>query len=203
MEFSQDDFDRLLMFEHARKSAEATYAKDPLDAGNLTKWGEALLELSQFQTVAEAKKMINEAISKLEEAMMLNPTANAMWSIGNANTSHAFLTPDLSEAKKYFDKAAEYFQQAVEEDPTNELYRKSLEVCAKAPELHMEIHKHSSSQQTMGGESSPPSNAKEWNTRYLSAHRIHYCMVSYNYILLAVNGGDVDCGPDCMKMFGW
>lgn len=32
MEFSQDDFDRLLMFEHTRKSAEATYAKDPLDA---------------------------------------------------------------------------------------------------------------------------------------------------------------------------
>ncbi|KAJ6414684.1 hypothetical protein OIU84_003647 [Salix udensis] len=160
MEFSQDDFDRLLMFEHARKSAEATYAKDPLDADNLTKWGEALLELSQFQTVAEAKKMINDAISKLEEAMMLNPTANAMWSIGNANTSHAFLSPDLSEAKKYFDKATDYFQQAVEEDPTNELYRKSLEVCAKAPELHMEIHKHSSSQQTMGGESSPPSNAK-------------------------------------------
>jgi len=32
MEFSQDDFDRLLRFEHARKSAEATYAKDPLDA---------------------------------------------------------------------------------------------------------------------------------------------------------------------------
>ncbi|KAI5595691.1 hypothetical protein BDE02_03G157400 [Populus trichocarpa] len=160
MEFSQDDFDRLLRFEHARKSAEATYAKDPLDADNLTKWGEALLELSQFQTVAEAKKMINEAISKLEEAMMLNPTANAMWSIGNANTSYAFLTPDLSEAKNYFDKAADYFQQAVDEDSTNELYHKSLEVCAKAPELHMEIHKHSSSQQTMGGESSPSSNAK-------------------------------------------
>ena len=56
-----------------------------------------------------------EAISKLEEAMMLNPTANAMWSIGNANTSYAFLTPDLSEAKNYFDKAANYFQQAVDE----------------------------------------------------------------------------------------
>jgi hypothetical protein len=29
---------------------------------NLTKWGEALLELSQFQTVAEAKKMINGTV---------------------------------------------------------------------------------------------------------------------------------------------
>ncbi|KAG6791319.1 hypothetical protein POTOM_000436 [Populus tomentosa] len=161
MEFSQDDFDRLLMFEHARKTAEATYARDPLDATNLTKWGEALLELSQFQTVAEAKKMINDAISKLEEALMLNPTSNAMWSIGNANTSYAFLTPDLDEAKSYFDKAANYFQQAVDEDPNNELYRKSLEVCAKAPELHTEIHKHSSSQQIMGGGgSTASSNAK-------------------------------------------
>lgn len=28
----QSDFDRLLFFEHARKTAEAAYAKDPLDA---------------------------------------------------------------------------------------------------------------------------------------------------------------------------
>ncbi|CAK7336181.1 unnamed protein product [Dovyalis caffra] len=160
MEFSQDDFDRLLMFEHARKTAEATHARDPLDADNLTKWGEALLELSQFQTVVDAKKMIKDAISKLEEALMLNPTANAMFSIGNANTSYAFLTPDLDEAKSYFDKAADYFQQAIDEDPNNELYLKSLEVCAKAPELHMEIHKQSSSQQIMGGGSSASSNAK-------------------------------------------
>lgn len=26
------DFDRLLFFEHARRTAEATYAKNPLDA---------------------------------------------------------------------------------------------------------------------------------------------------------------------------
>lgn len=28
----QSDFDRILFFEHARKTAEATYAKNPLDA---------------------------------------------------------------------------------------------------------------------------------------------------------------------------
>lgn len=28
----QSEFDRLLFFEHARKTAEANYAKDPLDA---------------------------------------------------------------------------------------------------------------------------------------------------------------------------
>jgi hypothetical protein len=32
MEFSQDDFDRLLLFEHTRKTAETNYAKNPHDA---------------------------------------------------------------------------------------------------------------------------------------------------------------------------
>ncbi|OAY34333.1 hypothetical protein MANES_12G011900v8 [Manihot esculenta] len=133
MEFSQDDFDRLLMFEHTRKSAEATYAKDPLDADNLTKWGGALIELSQFQSVPDAKNMLTDAISKLEEALVINPAkADTLWYIGNANTSYAFLTPDLAEAKVYFDKASDYFQQAVDEEPSNDLYRKSLEVTAKS-----------------------------------------------------------------------
>ncbi|PSS30330.1 Mitochondrial import receptor subunit like [Actinidia chinensis var. chinensis] len=52
------DFDRLLFFEHARKAAEADYAKNPLDAENLTRWGGALLELSQFHNVNESKKML-------------------------------------------------------------------------------------------------------------------------------------------------
>ncbi|KAK9276636.1 hypothetical protein L1049_006172 [Liquidambar formosana] len=161
MEFSQNDFDRLLLFEHARKTSEANYAKNPLDADNLTKWGGALLELSQFQSVSDSKKMIKDAISKLEEALVINPTKHdALWCLGNAHTSQAFLTPDLDEAKGYFDKASENFQKAVDEDPTNELYLKSLEVTAKAPELHMEIHKHGFSQQTMGGGSSASSNEK-------------------------------------------
>ena len=111
----QSDFDRLLFFEHARKTAEAAYAKDPLDtdvrsysflwsvplffafyfsfiiwvclvsekfwensinvfflncfcgllAQNLTRWGGALLELSQFQTVPDSKKMILGAYTSL------------------------------------------------------------------------------------------------------------------------------------------
>ncbi|XLR48922.1 hypothetical protein HN51_033170 [Arachis hypogaea] len=143
MDLQQNDFDHLLLYEHARKTAEAGYAKNPLDADNLTRWGGALLELSQFQTLPEAKKMIEDAVSKLEEALVVNPKKHGtLWSLGKAHTSQAFLIPDCDEAKVYFDKGAEYFQQAVDEDPSNEQYHKSLEVAAKAPELHVEIHKH-------------------------------------------------------------
>ncbi|CAL5370424.1 unnamed protein product [Camellia sinensis] len=160
MEFG-NDFDRMLFFEHARKTAEIAYAKDPLDAENLTRWGGAMLELSQFQNVSESKMMIQDAISKLEEALKVNPKKHdAIWCLGNAHTSNAFLTPDQDEAKGSFDKAAQYFQQAVDEDPENDLYRKSLEVSAKAPELHMEIHKHGFAQQAMATGPSTSSTAK-------------------------------------------
>ncbi|XAR60234.1 hypothetical protein NMG60_11033510 [Bertholletia excelsa] len=147
----QNDFDRILLFEHARKTAEAAYVKDPLDAENLTRWGGALLELSQFQNVGEAKKMIRDAISKLEEALTINPKKHdALWCLGNAHTSSAFMTPDQDEAKVYFDKAAQYFNQAVDEDPSNELYQKSLEVSAK----------HGFAQHAMGAAPSSSTTAK-------------------------------------------
>lgn len=57
-----------------------------------------------------------EAVSKLEEALAVNPKKHdTLWCLGNAHTSQAFLIPDQDEAKVYFDKAAEYFQQAVDE----------------------------------------------------------------------------------------
>lgn len=47
---------------------------------------------------------------------MVNPKKHdALWCLANAHTSHAFLTPEQDEAKDYFDKAAFYFQQAVDE----------------------------------------------------------------------------------------
>nr|KJB30924.1 hypothetical protein B456_005G168100 [Gossypium raimondii] len=115
MEFSQADFDRLLVAEHTRKTSEVNYAKDPLDAENLTKWGGALLELAQFQTVSDAKQMINDAISKLDEALMINPSKHeTLWCMGNALSTTAFMTTDSDEAKVSFDKAAQFFQRAVD-----------------------------------------------------------------------------------------
>ncbi|VVA92416.1 unnamed protein product [Arabis nemorensis] len=160
MEFTAADFDRLLMFEHARKSSEAQYINDPLDSENLVKWGGALLELSQFQSIPDAKQMLNDAIAKLEEALTLNPGKHqALWCLGNAYTSQAFLISDSDVAKGHFDKAAEYYQRAENEDPGNEIYRKSLEVAAKAPELHMEIHKHGMGQQPLGGGGGPSASS--------------------------------------------
>lgn len=47
---------------------------------------------------------------------MLNPNKHdTLWCLGNAHTSHAFLTPDQDEARDYFDKASQYFQQSVDE----------------------------------------------------------------------------------------
>lgn len=179
----QSDFDRLLFFEHARKTAEANYAKNPLDAENLTRWGGALVELAQFQSVSDSKKMLLDAISKLEEAILVDPKKHeAIWCLGNAHTSYAFLTPEQDEAREYFNKAAQYFQQAVDEEPGNELYQKSLEVAAKAPELHSEVHKHGLGQQMTGTGPSTSSGSKSSKKKKSSDFKYDV----FGWIILAV-----------------
>lgn len=121
------------------------------------------MELSQFQDPSESKTMLREAVEKLEEALVINPSKHeAMWCLGNALTTHAFLISDLKEATPYFQKAADYFDQAARQDPSNELYIKSLEVSAKALELHGEIPKGSfcQSQVRVGASSSNASEPK-------------------------------------------
>lgn len=68
-----------------------------------------------------------DAMLKFDEALMIDPNNhNALWCMGNANTSYAFLTPDTHEAKPFFDKAVDYFSQAV--DAVNLPYLQS-DVC--------------------------------------------------------------------------
>ncbi|KAI3698540.1 hypothetical protein L2E82_42166 [Cichorium intybus] len=164
MEPTQNDLERLMLFEHARITAEAAYAKNPNDADNLTKWGGALLELSQFGDINESKKMIKDAVSKLDEALVINPVKHeALWCLGNAHTTNGFLTPDHDEAQIQFNRASECFQKAVDECPGNEHYLQSLANSSKASDLHNEIHKQgmfNQSQQSLGGGSTASSNPK-------------------------------------------
>eukprot|EP00262_Sarcandra_glabra_P009988 TRINITY_DN24834_c0_g1_i1.p1 TRINITY_DN24834_c0_g1~~TRINITY_DN24834_c0_g1_i1.p1 ORF type:complete len:203 (+),score=38.79 TRINITY_DN24834_c0_g1_i1:312-920(+) len=182
MEMPQNEFDRLIFFEHARKTCETNYMKNPLDADNLTRWGGALMELSQFHPAPDNVKIMKEAIAKLEEALTVNPRKHdTLWCLGNAHTSHAFLTPDHDIAKQYFNKASQYFKQAVDEDPGNELYVKSLELTDKAPELHIELHKHALGQQAAAGGSSA-SNVKA--SKFKKSSDLKYDI--FGWIILAV-----------------
>ncbi|GER46798.1 mitochondrial import receptor subunit TOM20 [Striga asiatica] len=178
MDMSIEIEQRISFFKLARSTAEDTYAKNPLDADNLTRWGSVLLELSQFENEPPvSKKMVQgnwlcsiDAIDKLEEALVINPAKHeALWCLGNAYTANAFLIPDFDEAKVHFDKAAQYFEQAVALEPKNEYYQKSLEVSAKAPQLHVEIHKHGLGQQAMAPEPSSSTSTRQSTKRSKSS----------------------------------
>ncbi|KAK5802639.1 mitochondrial import receptor subunit TOM20-like [Gossypium arboreum] len=185
---SSSELDSLHFFEQALKISEATYASNPLDADNLTRWAGALLELSQFQSVPDSQKMIQDAISKLEEALSINPKKHdALWCLGNAQTSFAFLTNKEDEARPYFEKAAQYFQQAVDEDPSNEIYLKSLEISAKAPELHQEIIKQGLGQQMLGAgpsTSTSTSSSAKTATKNKKSSDLKYDI--FGWVILAV-----------------
>lgn len=184
MELPQNDFDRIIFFEHARKAAEALYAKNPLDAENLTRWGGALIELSQFHNGTECTDMIQDAISKLEEALEINPKkADTLWCLGNAHTNRAFYTNDNHEAKTYFARATQCFQQAVEEEPGNELYIRALDMSAKAPELHLEIQKQVASQQApIGG----PSASSTRGSKKKKSSDLKYDVLGWVILAVAV-----------------
>ncbi|KAJ9539933.1 hypothetical protein OSB04_026439 [Centaurea solstitialis] len=176
----QMDFDRVVFFEHARRNAEATYAKNPQDAENLTRWGGALLELSSFQSIEDSKNMIKEAISKLDEALSVDPKRHdALWCMGNAQTSYAFLTPDKDEARGYFNAANTYFQKAIDEACFTSTMTLKSSLFMYAPDLHAELHKQGFNQQVVasgaGAGSSTSSNAKALKSQKNSDLKYDIC----------------------------
>lgn len=150
----RDDYERLIFFETAREKAAEDYQRNPHDAENLIRWGGALLELAQFQPGPDSVGMVQDAEAKLEEALKINPKlANALWCLGNAHTSHGFLLPETDKANELFKKASKCFQQALEEEPNNELFKKAVEMSGKAPDLHQELQKQLSQQASIGSTS--------------------------------------------------
>ncbi|KAG2301537.1 hypothetical protein Bca4012_059786 [Brassica carinata] len=180
MDNKDAEFDTIIMFEQIRKVSEATYLKNPLDADNLTRWAGALLELAQFHN-GDPKQTVQEAISKLEEALLIEPKKHAaIWCLGNAYTTLAFLTPEETEAKFNFDLAAHFFQSAVDEQPENETYQKSLEMTAKAPLLHAEFHRQGFGTQPLGG--AGPSAAS--SSKVVKSGELKYDVIGW--VILAI-----------------
>jgi tetratricopeptide (TPR) repeat protein len=148
----REELERLMFFEQAREKAAAEYNRSPTDPDNLIRWGGALLELAHFRQGQDSVDMVQDAVSKLEEALRINPRKpDALWCLGNAHTSQGFLVTETDKANEFFKKAARCFQQALDEEPTNELYQRALEMTEKAPSLHQELQKQLASQAALSG----------------------------------------------------
>ena len=138
----REELERMMFFEEAREKAEQDHEQNPMDAHVLTRWGGALLELAHFRQGVEAVEMIELAVVKFSEALAIDSRKHdALWCLGNALTSQGFLFAEADKAGEYFDEAKECFERAVREEPTNEIYKKALEMTSKAPALHAELQK--------------------------------------------------------------
>ncbi|RZC79535.1 hypothetical protein C5167_003770 [Papaver somniferum] len=106
---------------------------DPNDSDDITRWGVLLLKLTQFQPDAESKtNAILAAISKLEQSLVKDPfNPNTVWWLGNAYKERGLMTPDYNVAAIYFDRAIEFYELALMEEPEDQIYLKSLESTAE------------------------------------------------------------------------
>eukprot|EP00899_Mesostigma_viride_P016440 jgi/Mesvir1/24798/Mv22051-RA.1 len=146
------DLERLMFFEQTREQAERDYERDNKDAGALTRWGGALLELAHFRGGAESAAMLEQAVHNFELAISIDPKRHdALWCLGNALTSKGFMYTDAQGANELFAKARTYFKRALDEEPTNEHYRKAHEMSAKAPSLYQELQQQLAQQMASGG----------------------------------------------------
>lgn len=101
-----------------------------------------MLELSQFRQGGEAYSMIEEAIEKFQKALKIDEERHdALWCLGNAYTTQGFLSPDAPAAHALFTQAADCFKKAVDISPSNDTYKRSLEMTTKAPVLYQELQR--------------------------------------------------------------
>ncbi|GIL76930.1 hypothetical protein Vretimale_8606 [Volvox reticuliferus] len=155
-----DDPDREQFFEVARQEAQRQYEADNSNVKALVQWGGALLELAHYKQGDESAETIKEAIAKLQKAISLDSDrTDAYWCLGNAYTSLGFLCPNKAEANQSFKEATKAFKHCYEKEPSNETYKKALEMTAKAPEYYDEIQTHIA--QSGGGDHSGGSGPKK------------------------------------------
>jgi tetratricopeptide (TPR) repeat protein len=124
-----------------------------------------LLELAHFRQGHEAYSMIEDAVEKFKSALKLDEKRHdALWCLGNAYTSQGFLSASADVSEGFFVKAGECFQKAVDMEPTNESYKRALEMSAKAPQLYAELQKQLAAANAQGGgasEASKPNAAED------------------------------------------
>lgn len=155
-----DDADREQFFEAARVQAQREFETDSTNSQALVRWGGAMLELAHYKQGDDSIKMINDAIVKLQQAIDMDADrADAYWCMGNAYTSLGFLCSDKPAALKKFEDAKVAFQKCQEKDPSNETYRKALEMCEKAPDYYDEIQSHIAA--SGGAADGPPGSARK------------------------------------------
>ncbi|WIA12152.1 hypothetical protein OEZ85_012225 [Tetradesmus obliquus] len=156
-----DESEREQFFEVAKAQAQKDFQEDPTNAHALVRWGGALLELAHFKQGSDADKCISDAIAKLEQALSIDPErTDAEWCLGNAYTSMGFLAADRKTALQHFNKAEDYFKHCKEKEPSNETYKKALEMCKKAPEYYDEIQSQLQQAQAAGAVSGGGSGKK-------------------------------------------
>jgi tetratricopeptide (TPR) repeat protein len=186
----REDLERLMFLEQMREQAMLEFQKNPNDVNSLVKLGRAQVELAQFVNGPDAMELVNDAMSNLSRAVNLDGKKHeAYWWLGNAHATQAFQTIDAGQARDLFGQARQYYRQALDVDPTNENYQKSLEVAEKGPELHQEIHKQLAQQQAIMGAGLPgPSGGDTRGGKKKKSNDFYYDAAGWVILTVALAG---------------